>query len=144
MNSAPLNLEGLRGKVVILEFFQLWCPGCNSFSIPLMDHWYKLYGGDPRIQLVSIHSVFEGHAEQTPRKLRTFIAEKEIPHPVGIDAHLPGESVPLTMRAYKTQGTPEIVIIDKKGNIRFQRFGAFNFKYTENLIESLMEEQIET
>ncbi len=37
INSEPLSLSGLKGKVIVIDFFQLWCPGCNSFSIPLMQ-----------------------------------------------------------------------------------------------------------
>jgi hypothetical protein len=37
INSEGTTLDNLKGKVVILEFFQMWCPGCNNFSISLME-----------------------------------------------------------------------------------------------------------
>ena len=43
INSEPIILAGLKGKVVVIDFFQLWCPGCNSFSIPLMHHWEQVF-----------------------------------------------------------------------------------------------------
>ncbi len=39
INSAGFTLEDLQGKVIVIDFFQLWCPGCNKFSIPLMEKW---------------------------------------------------------------------------------------------------------
>ena len=43
INSPGLTVEELKGKVIVVDFFQLWCPGCNSFSIPLMNHWEILF-----------------------------------------------------------------------------------------------------
>ncbi|MBZ0165491.1 MAG: TlpA family protein disulfide reductase [Candidatus Omnitrophica bacterium] len=140
INSDPLTLEGLRGKVVVLEFFQLWCPGCNHFSIPLMQRWENKYRNNKRVQLISIHAVFEGHDVQTPLRLRQFIKEKGIRHPVAIDRHSAGSPIPDTMRAYGTRGTPEMAIIDKAGHIRFQKFGSFDWFTAEHLIEELLRE----
>jgi len=140
INSAPLRLRDLKGKVVILEFFQMWCPGCNSFSIPLMHHWSKMYRDNPDVQLISIHSVFENHDQQNPGRLKHFIEGKKMTHPIGIDVHYSGDVVPLTMRHFQVEGTPEIIIIGKGGNIRFRRFGGFDFRKTEYIINELLNE----
>lgn len=140
INSRPLKLADLRGKVVILEFFQLWCPGSNHFSVPLMLKWEKMFRDNPDVVLLSIHSVFEGHDQQTPEELLQFMTEKKIRHPVGIDRHEPGNPIPLTMQAYDIQGTPEIIIIDKAGQIRFQKFGSFDWFAAERLIQNLARE----
>ena len=141
----PISLEKLRGKVVVIDFFQLWCPGCNSFSIPLVEHWEKEYAkekSDGKIAFVSIHTVFEGHSYQNNAKLRKFVKTKNMRHPVGVDARKKGERIPITMNRYKTYGTPEMAIIDKKGFIRFQKFGGFEPQPIEKLIESLMAEDL--
>ena len=70
INTPGFTLEDLRGKVVVIDFFQLWCPGCNNFSIPLMAKWEQKYRGHTDIQLIGIHIVFEGHSYQTPEKIR--------------------------------------------------------------------------
>jgi hypothetical protein len=44
------------------------------------------------------------------------------------------------MIRYRTRGTPEVAIIGKKGNIRFQHFGGFNPAVAEKLIDALLEE----
>lgn len=140
INSEPLKLSELKGKVVIIEFFQLWCPGCNRFSIPLMLDWEKKYQNNEDIQLISIHTVFEGHDYQTPQRLKEFISEKGINHPVGVDQHVTGAHSPKTMQLYRTRGTPEMAIVDKNGRIRFQNFGSFDKKIAESLIAQLIQE----
>lgn len=143
LNGEGTTVEALRGKVVVIDFFQLWCPGCNSFSVPLMHKWEKQYAeqaeaGD--IVFLSIHTVFEGHDYQNPDRLREYVENQCITHLVGIDQHLPGEEVPETMRLYRTRGTPEMAIIDRSGIVRFQRFGGFDPRLGESLIDRLLAE----
>ncbi|MBT2991041.1 MAG: hypothetical protein B6D72_01000 [gamma proteobacterium symbiont of Ctena orbiculata] len=143
LNGEGTTVKALRGKVVVVDFFQLWCPGCNSFSVPLMAKWEAKYAdqaatGD--IVFLSIHTVFEGHNYQTPERLRDYVRKKGITHQVGIDLHLPGEEIPETMRRYRTRGTPEMAIIDRKGIVRFQRFGGFEPIIGEQLIDRLLKE----
>jgi len=141
INSNGFTLKDLRGKVVIIDFFQLWCPGCNKFSGPLMEKWRQKYSNRQDIQLVGIHTVFEGHSQQTPKQLRQYVKEKNITYPVGIDDYVSSQRMPETMIRYHTRGTPEIVIIDKSGNIRFQHFGAFSSDVAETLIDTLLNEE---
>lgn len=138
------NVDTLRGKVIVIDFFQLWCPVCIQFSIPLMNQWEKDFAhavAAGELAFVSIHTVFEGHGYQNPKRLRRFLKEKAIRHPVGIDRHLPGDHVPQTMRRYGTRGTPEMAIIDKAGMIRFQKFGYFEPAQGARLIRRLLAEQ---
>jgi len=141
INSNGLTLAGLRGKVVVIDFFQLWCPGCNKFSGPLMEKWNQQYSGRKDIQLVGIHTVFEGHSQQTPKRLRQYVKEKNITYPVGVDGQAANQRLPETMIRYHTRGTPEMAIIDKKGKIRFQHFGNFNPSVAEKLINTLLNEE---
>ena len=139
INGDPGRMSSLRGKVVLIEFFQLWCPGCNSFSIPLFQRWNERYAGRDDVVLVSIHTVFEGHELQTPERLREFVREKGIEHSVGIDAYdEEDELVPVTMRRFATRGTPHVVIVDKQGDVRFSNFGSFDPDTVEFYIERLL------
>ena len=142
INGDPGKLANHRGKIVLIDFFQLWCPGCNEFSIPLFQEWEQKFGVRDDVVIVSIHTVFEGHEEQTPEHLREFIAEKGITHPVGIDAYaVPGAVVPVTMDRFETGGTPHIAIVDKEGRLRFSHFGRFDPQPVERFIERLFEEK---
>jgi thiol-disulfide isomerase/thioredoxin len=147
INGDGVTLSVLKGKVVIVEFFQLWCPGCNSFSIPLMKKWTRTFENElasSDLVILSIHTVFEGHDYQNPKRLRSFVKEKGIHHLVGIDKHEKGERIPETMKRYRTRGTPEMAIIDKKGNIRFQKFGGFDPSPVESLVKQLLNEPFVT
>lgn len=142
LNHDPGMLTQLRGKVVLVEFFQLWCPGCNAFSIPLFKRWNELYGDNPQVEIVSIHSVFEGHSFQTRERLESFIEEKGIRHAVGIDSYSSATAkVPISMQRFKAEGTPHVIIIDKQGQIQFSHFGRFNPGPVEGFIERLLKEK---
>jgi len=143
INSPALKVEDLRGRVVIIDFFQLWCPGCNKFSIPLLQHWEQVFDEEikqKKLAVISIHTVFEGHSYQNPQRLRRFLKQKGITHPVGVDRNIKGAFVPVTMQRYNTRGTPEMAFLDKKGRIRFQKFGFFQPKKGEALIRQLLTE----
>ncbi len=136
-------MQQLRGKVIIEEFFQFWCPGCNNFSIPLMKKWKQTFAdelGAGRLFMLSIHTVFEGHEFQDPKRLKAFVREKGIDHLVGIDRHEKGSKIPETMQRYGTRGTPEMAVIDQAGNIRFQHFGGFEPGVAEEFIRKLLGE----
>jgi hypothetical protein len=108
-----------------------------------VDKWEKDFSSEVNkglIKFVSIHTVFEGFDYQTPAKLKQFLRRKKIHHAVGVDRAIPGDRIPRTMRLYRTSGTPEIAIIDKKGIIRFQEFGGFEFQPVERLIRRLLQE----
>ena len=143
LNGDAVTLESLKGKVVIVEFFQLWCPGCNQFSIPLMQEWHHTFADEiesGQLVMLSIHTVFEGHVMQSPSRLKSFIKEKGITHRVGIDRHVDDQDTPETMRRYRTRGTPEMAFIDRTGHIRVQQFGSFDPKRGEALVRQLLGE----
>jgi len=142
LNGNPGDLDDLRGQLVLIHFFQLWCPGCNDFSIPLFQHWEESFGARDDVTVLSIHTVFEGHDVQTPERLRSFIQEKGIRHPVGIDAYpAPGSEVPITMDRFETGGTPHVAIVDKQGLLRFTHFGRFDPVPVEAFIERMLAEK---
>ncbi|MBI3083847.1 MAG: TlpA family protein disulfide reductase [Candidatus Omnitrophica bacterium] len=139
-NSRGFSLEELRGKVVVLEFFQLWCPGCNAFSIPLMTRWSQdTFADEPGIAFVSVHTVFEGHDVQTNDRLSRLLIAKNMRQPVAVDRHRGRDPVPVTMQRYKTGGTPCIVIVDQQGMVRFKYLGAFTPEPVEAFLRQLLQ-----
>jgi len=143
INGQGVTLSELAGKVVVVEFFQLWCPGCKSFSLPLMQRWEETFSSEiasGRLTMLSIHTVFEGHDFQNTKRLREFLKERDIHRLVGVDRHKSGSEIPETMRRYRTRGTPEMAIIDKHGTIRFQHFGGFDPEPVQQFIHQLLNE----
>lgn len=119
-----LSVERLRGQVVVLHAFQMLCPGCVVHGIPQMQRIANLFKSAP-LAVVGLHTVFEHHEAMGPESLRVFLHEFRVRFPVGVDAPGPdGDPMPRTMRAYAMQGTPTTILIDPRGRLRRQLFGA--------------------
>lgn len=120
---APLSLEALRGKVVVLEAFQMLCPGCVAHGLPQAARVHETFSPD-QVAVIGLHTVFEHHSAMTPIALKAFLHEYRIAFPVGVDrAGLDHDPIPQTMRAYAMRGTPTLILIDAQGMIRHQHFG---------------------
>ncbi|HST45677.1 MAG TPA: redoxin domain-containing protein [Luteimonas sp.] len=120
--SGPLSLQSLRGKVVVLEAFQMLCPGCVSHGIPQAQRIAATFAAD-QVAVVGLHTVFEHHAAMTPVSLQAFLHEYRITFPVGVDMPGEGQPVPRTMQAYGLRGTPSLLLIDAGGSIRHHHLG---------------------
>lgn len=118
---ASPNLTDLRGEVVVIEAFQMLCPGCVSHGLPQAKRIQQSFGDD--ITLLGIHTVFEHHEAMTPVSLEAFLHEYQITFPVGVDSHTPGVTTPVTMGRYQLRGTPSLVVIDRAGQLRVNAFG---------------------
>jgi len=119
---APLTLEALRGRVVVMEAFQMLCPGCVAHGLPQASRVFETFSRD-EVAVIGLHSVFEHHDAQTPVSLRAFLHEYRIRFPVGIDTPGDDGTIPRTMASYRMQGTPTLVLIDREGRRRAQHFG---------------------
>lgn len=139
----PLALAGLRGKVVVLHTFQIFCPGCVQMGIPQAQRIYQEF--DPsRVAVVGLHTVFEHHSVMGADALEVFVHEYRLRFPIGIDKYDgQPQGVPLTMRAYQMQGTPTLILIDKNGYIRLHRFGHINDLTVGFSIGALLSEEID-
>lgn len=128
--SSPIELEALKDRVVMILAFQMLCPGCAVQALPQARRVRALFAPDD-LMVLGLHTVFEHHeAQGGEAALTAFLHENRIDFPVGID--MPGEtpaSLPLTMQSYRMQGTPTLILLDRKGEIRKQRFG-----HTEDLL----------
>lgn len=120
VESAP-TLAAMRGRVVVLEAFQMLCPGCVHHGLPQAQRVARLFRPED-VQVLGIHTVFEHHeAQGTRAALAAFLHENRIEFPVAIDR--PTGRIPATMAAYEMQGTPTLVLIDAAGRRRAQHFG---------------------
>ena len=115
------TLADFRGEVVVIETFQMLCPGCVSHGLPQAKRIQQNFGDD--VTLLGLHTVFEHHDAMTPVSLEAFLHEYQITFPVGVDAHAPGAATPITMGRYRLRGTPSLVVIDRAGSIRLSAFG---------------------
>jgi hypothetical protein len=120
-----LTPQALRGRVVVLHSFQMLCPGCVQQGLPQAQRIQAAFETQD-VLVVGLHTVFEHHAAMTPVSLAAFLHEYRISFPVGVDAAADdaADPIPKTMRRYGLQGTPSLVLIDRKGFVRRSGFGA--------------------
>lgn len=143
----PPTLASLRGKVVVLHTFQIFCPGCVQVGIPQAQRISQEFDSN-QVAVIGLHTVFEHHAVMGRDALEVFVHEYRLRFPIGIDKY-DGEpdgepkGVPLTMRAYQMQGTPTLILIDKSGRIRLHKFGHVSDLSVGFSIGALLSEEIE-
>ena len=123
--AGALQLADLRGEVVVLHAFQMLCPACVQHGLPQAQRIHAAFAARG-VAVIGLHTVFEHHAAMTPVSLRAFLHEYRITFPVGVDAPSAEtrHPIPITMQAYEMQGTPSLVLIDRKGHLRHHGFGA--------------------
>ena len=116
-----LTLAQLRGKVVVIEAFQMLCPGCVLHGLPFAKKVQSVFP-EEKVAVLGLHAVFEHHDAMTPVSLAAFLHEYRITFPVGVDQ--PGRgALPKTMEAYQLRGTPSLILIDQAGELRANHFG---------------------
>lgn len=120
--AAPLSLAALRGKVVVIEAFQMLCPGCVSHGLPQVQRVRRIFG-EEEVAVLGLHTVFEHHAAMTPVALEAFLHEYRVGFPVGVDMPADDGPIPRTMAAYGMRGTPTLLLIDREGHLRHHHFG---------------------
>lgn len=122
-STEPVTLRSLRGRVVLIEAFQMLCPGCVSHALPQAQRVAATFS-DKDVAVIGLHTVFEHHSAQGSREaLAAFLHEYGISFPVGIDEPSDGERLPKTMMAYNMQGTPTLLLLDRDGRLRKHKFG---------------------
>jgi AhpC/TSA family len=137
-----LQPADLRGKVVVLHAFQMLCPACVHHGLPQAQRIRATF--DERdVAVIGLHTVFEHHAAMTPVSLQAFLHEYRIAFPVGVDAPRADarDPIPSTMWAYGMQGTPSLVLIDRRGDLRRHTFGAEDDLTLGAAIATLMAER---
>lgn len=117
----PISLDDLAGRVVVIEAFQMLCPGCVSHGLPQAQRIESTLAGE--VTVLGLHTVFEHHDAMGPVSLEAFLHEYRIGFPVGIDAHDQPGGTPITMSRYQLRGTPSLILIDRAGRIRLNAFG---------------------
>lgn len=116
------SLRDLRGRVVVIEAFQMLCPGCVSHGLPQASRVAEAFSQDD-VAVLGLHCVFEHHDVQGRREaLAAFLHEYKIKFPVAIDEQS-NDRVPKTMAAYQLRGTPTLLLIDRHGRLQRKAFG---------------------
>jgi thiol-disulfide isomerase/thioredoxin len=131
VGAQPLTLAGLRGKVVLLDFWTYTCINCLR-TIPYLNAWYDRYRADGLV-VVGIHSP-EFAFERDPARVEGEVRRLGVSYPVAID------SEKRTWAAYANQYWPHKYLIDRDGNIRHTQIGEGGYELMEAHIRELLGE----
>lgn len=135
-----LDIPDFRGRVLIIEAFQMLCPGCVSHALPQAQRIAQAFPSD-HVAVIGLHTVFEHHeAQGTHAALAAFAHEYRLSFPIGIDRQ--DGRLPATMTAYNMQGTPTLLVIDRSGCLRLQRFGHVDDLTLGSIIGTLLGEPL--
>ena len=131
LNSPPLDVGTLRGKVVLVDFWTYSCINCLR-TLPYLNAWDKKYRSEGLV-IIGVHSP-------------EFAFEKE-KHNVEVAIHDLGVTYPVTMdneyaiwNAFNNNVWPAHYLIDATGRIRDKHFGEGAYEDTERKIQTLLKE----
>jgi thiol-disulfide isomerase/thioredoxin len=132
LNSAPLQLTQLRGKVVLVEFWTLGCYNCHNVE-PYVKQWHERYA-EQGLVVIGVHSP-EFDYEKDLRRVEEYVRQRGIRYPVVIDNDF------AIWNRYANRYWPAIYLIDKRGAICAVRIGEGGYAQTEETIRRLLAER---
>jgi thiol-disulfide isomerase/thioredoxin len=131
LNSEPLTLSSLRGKVILVDFWTYTCINCIR-TLPYVTGWYEKYK-DQGLVVVGVHTPefeFEKKTENVEKAIKMF----SINYPVAQDNDY------MTWNNYDNLYWPAKYLIDKDGRVRFRHFGEGEYETMEKAIQALLAE----
>jgi cytochrome c biogenesis protein CcdA/thiol-disulfide isomerase/thioredoxin len=131
LNSAPLTMEGLKGKVVLVDFWTYSCINCLR-SIPYVRAWAEKYR-DHGLVVIGVHApefAFERNVDNVKNAIKTL----KIGYPVAIDNEYK------IWRAFENEYWPAHYFIDANGKVRHHHFGEGGYAESERVIQKLLVE----
>ncbi len=129
LNSEPLTMSALRGKVVLVDFWTYTCINCIH-TLPYVKSWHQKYK-DQGLTVVGVHTP-EFPFERSSKNVAAAIERFGIEYPVAQDNRY------TTWEAYNNNYWPAVYLIDKQGKIVYRHFGEGNYKETEAAIQNLL------
>jgi len=131
LNSAPLNSEMLKGKVVLVDFWTYSCSNCLN-ALPHVKAWDEKYR-DKGLVVVGVHTP-EFDAEKNQQNVEQAIKRLGVTYPVAMD------NQNAIWNAYGNRYWPAQYLIDARGKLRYQHYGEGAYREIEARIQELLEE----
>lgn len=129
INSEPLTIQELKGKVVLVDFWTYSCINCIR-TLPYLTRWYRDYH-DKGLVIVGIHTP-EFPFEKVLSNVQDAVKRFNIPYPVGLDNEFK------TWENYSNRFWPAHYLIDQEGVVRSFHIGEGKYVETENQIRKLL------
>jgi cytochrome c biogenesis protein CcdA/thiol-disulfide isomerase/thioredoxin len=131
LNSSPLHMQQLRGKVVLIDFWTYTCINCLR-TLPYVRAWDEKYR-DRGLVIVGVHTPEFGFEKDTGN-VQDAIARNGIHYAVAQDNDYG------TWNAWGNQYWPAKYLVDADGQVRYTHFGEGDYATTEGAIRSLLAE----
>jgi cytochrome c biogenesis protein CcdA/thiol-disulfide isomerase/thioredoxin len=129
INSPPLQLSALKGRVVLVDFWTYSCVNCNR-ALPYVEKWYQAYH-DKGFEVIGVHTP-EFAFEHNPVNVANAVKSDGITYPVALDNNYD------TWNAFQNDSWPADYLIDKNGDIRYIALGEGNYNITNEAIQELL------
>jgi len=131
LNSEPLTAEGLRGKVVLVDF---WTYTCINWlrTLGYVRAWHEKYE-DQGLVVVGVHTP-EFPFEREIDNVRWAAEDMRVEYPIALDSDYG------VWRAFDNHYWPAVYIVDTEGRIRHHQFGEGGYEECETIIQQLLRE----
>jgi thiol-disulfide isomerase/thioredoxin len=131
LNSQPLTAAGLRGKVVLIDF---WTYTCINWlrSLPYVRAWAEKYK-DQGLVVIGVHAP-EFAFEKNVDNVRRAAKDMRVDYPIAIDNDY------AIWRAFDNHYWPALYFVDAQGHIRHHQFGEGEYEQSEMIIQQLLAE----
>jgi len=131
VNSPPLTMRGLRGRVVLIDFWDYTCVNCLR-TLPYLAEWHRRYS-DKGLTIIGVHTP-EFSFARAPDFVGAAIQRFGIPYPVVLD------NAYTIWQSFANKCWPAKYLIDRDGYIRFVHYGEGDYEGTEQAIQTLLRE----
>jgi cytochrome c biogenesis protein CcdA/thiol-disulfide isomerase/thioredoxin len=132
INSKPLTLASLRGKVVLVDFWTYSCINCLR-TLPYVERWYETYR-KAGLVVVGVHTP-EFAFEHVPANVERAVQSLGVRYPVALDNGYG------TWTAWGNRYWPAKYFVDRSGHVRYAHFGEGEYERTEAVIRTLLAEK---
>lgn len=130
INTKPLALAGLKGKVVLIDFWTYSCINCIRTQ-PYLNAWYQAYH-DKGLEIIGVHTPEFEFEKNTPNVERA-VQDEKIAYPVAMDNDY------ATWNAFDNHYWPAKYLIDQNGQIVYTHFGEGDYDEIERRIRELLQ-----
>jgi len=134
INSEPLKIGQLKGKVVLVDFWTYTCINCIR-TLPYLKDWDRKYH-DKGLVIVGVHTP-EFEFEKKYENVMKAVNDYQLKYAVAQDNNY------VTWKLYQNRYWPHKFIIDIDGYIRYDHIGEGGYDETEKMIQQLLKERME-
>jgi thiol-disulfide isomerase/thioredoxin len=130
-NTVPLAMCGLRGRVVLVDFWDYTCSNCLR-TLPYVKAWHRRYH-DKGLTVIGVHSP-EFSFARTAEHVEQAIREQELDYPIVLDNEFQ------IWQSFANRCWPTKYLIDQGGLVRYYHLGEGGYAETEAAIQALLHE----